>query len=117
VGAVGLLGEAVEARSVYLQALRRAPGVGDQAYAAFQTHVLEVMEGLILARAGEVGHRDPEVAVHVGLQAVLGVLEGSEALPLQRRLEEATTLLHAYLGGDGRGQAGPGPVEYFDVWG
>jgi AcrR family transcriptional regulator len=122
-GAVRLLGEAVRSRSTYLRAMRRAPGAGDDAYAAFQAHVLQGIEGLLLARAGEMSHPNPSVGVRLGLQAVLAVLEDGgddvrlESIPMERRREEAVSLLNGYLAAKRQRGAAAGQVDFFDVWG
>lgn len=133
-GAVRLLGEAGRTRATYLRALERAPGARDDAYASFQAHVASGLETLLLARRDDVAHPEPEVAVRLGLRAVLGVLDDAEParggalgegagsqgrapVPLERRAEEAARLLRAYLlGGGGEGEA-TGEVDFFDVWG
>lgn len=122
-GAVQLLSEAVTARATYLRALERAPGVGDEAFSAFQAHVLGGIEALLLARSGEMSHPDPEVAVRLGLEAVLAVLDadgaggGPGAVPRERRREEAATLLLGYLSGARSPGGGTGKEDFFDIWG
>ncbi len=122
-GAVHLLGEAVDARATYLRALHRATGNGDGAFAAYQAHVFGGIEELLLALREEMSHPDPEVAVRLGLHAVLAVLEedgsggGPDSLPRERRVQEATTLLLRYLAGPRHPGAGTGEVEFFDIWG
>lgn len=122
-GSVRLLGEAGRSRATYLRALERTPGARDDAFLAFQAHVLEGMGALLLARAEEMDHPDPEVAVRVGLRAVQGVLddawgEGVEVLPLDRRMREASTLLLQYLIREGEGDTvDPAQVDFFDIWG
>ncbi|MDP2958662.1 MAG: helix-turn-helix domain-containing protein [Longimicrobiales bacterium] len=120
-GAVRLLGEAGRSRAVYLRALERGPRNRDDAYHAFQAHVMEGVAGLLLARSGEMDHPSPEVAVRLGLRAVAAILEegaAEEAIPLERRLEEAARLLLGYLlRGDRGGTVRPGQVDFFDIWG
>jgi len=122
-GSVRLLGEAGRSRATYLRALERTPGARDDAYQAFQAHVLAGMEGLLMARAGEMDHPEPAVAARVGLRAVLGVLDealdaGDDAIPLDRRMEEATALLLAYLlREERRGTVDSAQVDFFDIWG
>ncbi len=121
-GAVRLLGEAGRSRAVYLRALERGPGNRDDAYRAFQAHVMEGVAGLLLARSGQMDHPSPEVAVRLGLRAVAAILEegpgAEEAIPLERRMEEAARLLLGYLL---RGERGDtvrrGQVDFFDIWG
>lgn len=122
-GSVRLLGEAGRSRATYLRALERTPGARDDAFHAFQAHVLTGMARLLLLRRDEIAHPDPEMAVRVGLRAVLGVLDeglarGPDALPLPRRMEEATDLLLGYLTGgkDAEGED-DGGVDFFDIWG
>jgi AcrR family transcriptional regulator len=121
--AVRLLGEAVRSRATYLRALRRAPGAGEAAYGAFQAHVLQGIEGLLLTRAEEMSHPDPPVGVRLGLQGVLAILEDGEGderrepVPMERRVEEAVSLLVGYLAAERRRGAAPGKMDFFDVWG
>ena len=122
-GAVRLLGEAVTARATYLRALRRAPGTGGEAFAAFQAHVLGGIEGLLLGRGGEMSHPDPQVGVRLGLQAVLAVLEdgggesGVDPIPAECRAREAVRLLSRYLTDAGQDASAGGQVDFFDIWG
>ncbi|HSW28871.1 MAG TPA: TetR/AcrR family transcriptional regulator [Longimicrobiales bacterium] len=122
-GAVRLLAEAVTARATYLRDLRRSSGAGDGAFGAFQAHVLGGIEGLLLARAGEMSHPDPQVGVRLGLQAILAVLEegGGEGradpIPRERRAQEAVRILGGYLTDGSRGGSAGGQVDFFDIWG
>ncbi|HSG08554.1 MAG TPA: TetR/AcrR family transcriptional regulator [Longimicrobiales bacterium] len=120
-GAVRLLADAGRSRASYLKALAQAPTTGDEAYLAFQGHAIEGLGVLLMAKASEMGHPDPAVAIRLGLRAVLALLEGpfppgSETLPLERRLEEAGRLLHGYLtAGEAAGRS-TGQVDFFDIW-
>lgn len=121
-GAVRLLDEAGRSRASYLGALGRTAGGGDDAYAAFQAHVLQGLEGLLLARTDEMDHAEPALAVRVGLRAVLGILDppggsGESSIPPARQVEEATTLLLAYLIQGGERGGPTGQVDFFDIWG
>jgi AcrR family transcriptional regulator len=124
-GSVRLLGDAVEARETSLRALKGSPGAGDEAYGAFQDHVLEGVEGLLLACREEMAHPDPELAVPLGLRAVMAVLEAEDAggdqsgdpIPRERRMGEAASLLLGYLAGEPRSGTAPGQVDFFDIWG
>ncbi len=121
-GTVRLLEEARRVRATHLNALRRAPAVGDRAWVAFQAHILRRLEQPLLARAGEMAHPDPTVGVRLGLRAVLSLLEEpigereTSPIPLEVRMEEATRLLNAYLVGGRAGEEQPGQVEFFDIW-
>lgn len=122
-GSVRLLGDATRSRATYLRALRRAPGTGDDAYAAFQAHVVGGIEELLVARAGEMRHPEPAVAVRLGLEAALAILDergaGSrgQSIPWERRMEEAARLLLRYLARGPDETAGTGQVDFFDIWG
>ncbi len=122
-GAVRLLGEAGRSRASYLRALERTPGAREDAYLAFHTHVIQGIERLLLSRAGEITHPEPAVAVPLGLRAVLAVVEtplrasGPDLPPAERRMEEAVSMLMAYLAGDGATAAGAKEVDFFDIWG
>lgn len=122
-GAVGLLIDAQRSRSRFLVAIDQAgPGQG-RAFEQFQAQIVEGLATLFLERRAEIVHEDPELAVHVALCGVLGVIEaegdgrlGSEELPRETLVREASALLKSYL----TGTASPGDaggVEFFDVWG
>ena len=123
-GAVGLLIDIRRSRVGQLQQLDRMSGSGD-AYERFRRHLVESLEGLLLERQSEMDHPRPELAVRLGLSAVLGVIDagldapgdGTDRLDLAREqlVQECTDLLLGYLGGaEGREK---GPVEFFEVWG
>jgi AcrR family transcriptional regulator len=122
-GAVRLLGEAASSRASTLRALEQTPGSRDDAYRAFHGHVISGLEELLLARSDEMAHPDPPVAVPLGLRAVLSILDGQgptaggDPLPPERRMEEASTLLMAYLAGGAQGPTGSRDVDFFDIWG
>lgn len=122
-GSVRILSETGRSRSTYLKALERATGTRDDAYTAFQSHVLEGMANLLLVHEQEMDHPDPRLAVRLGLRAVLGVLDSAvsvdgELIPAQRRIEEASTLLTAYLlRTDGDDDAEREGEDFFDIWG
>lgn len=121
-GAVRLLAEA-GFRAPFLRALDRVPGPRDDAFAAFQAHVLNGLEELLLERADEILHPDPPLAVRLGLRAALSVLEdaGAESPgspPSERRRAEATLLLIGYLRpGPSGGEQPPTGEDFFDIWG
>lgn len=122
-GAVRLLAEVGRSRGSYLRALERTPGTGEDAYMAFQAHVVRALEALLLARESEMDHPDPEVAARLGLQAAQALVEsvpmpGAPPIPLERRVDEAIRILHVYLaGGRAAGDQPSGQVDFFDIWG
>lgn len=122
-GAVRLLGEAGRSRTSYLRALERTPGAREDAYLAFHTHVIRGIEELLLARSEEITHPEPAVAVPLGLRAVLAVVEApprpreADLPPAERRMQEAATMLMAYLGGGAAPAAAGKEVDFFDIWG
>lgn len=121
-GAVRLLGEAGRSRASYLKALERTPGARGDAYLSFQVHVIRGVERLILDRAAEMTHPEPEVGVPLGLRAALALLDAPEAPgsplpPVERRMEEASRMLRAYLAGGGGERTSGESVDFFDIWG
>lgn len=122
-GAVRLLGEAGRSRASYLRSLERTPGAREDAYAAFRTHVIRGIQRLLLARSDEITHPEPALAIPLGLRAVLAMTEAQpdaagEDLPTaERRMEEAASMLLAYLAGEGARVAGGKEVDFFDIWG
>lgn len=127
-GAVGLLIDVRRSRVGYLRELDRMSGGGD-AYERFRRHLVGSLETLLLERRDEMEHQRPELAVRLGLSAVLGVIdagldtrldaggEGEDVTVSPEQLvHECTDLLLSYLAGDASGK-GKGPVEFFDVWG
>ncbi|HET9949131.1 MAG TPA: TetR/AcrR family transcriptional regulator [Longimicrobiales bacterium] len=120
-GATGLLVELRQSRVRQLRAIDRASG-GD-AYERFRSALVSDVEALLLSRRTEIGHPKPELAVRVGLRAVLGVIDwglgaaaadGAGPLDPDDLVRECAALLLAYLGGvAGGGEEG---VEFFDVW-
>lgn len=120
-GAVGLLAEAGRSRASYLRALNQASSSGD-AFAAFRAHVLGGIASLLLDRREDLGHPDPEMAVGMGLRAVVGLLDqaqsgGWDAPDPEVLTREAARLLRRYLTpAEGDGGTPPGEVEFFDVW-
>jgi AcrR family transcriptional regulator len=121
-GSVHLLGEAGRSRAAYLSALKRTPGAQEDAYLAFQAHVIEGVEQLLLERAAEMTHPDPAKAVPLGLRAALALLDGPPAPgeappPPEERMAEAARLLSAYLACDATRAGASGDVDFFDIWG
>ena len=122
-GAVGLLIDAQRSRSRYLVAIDRAgPGQG-HAYEQFQAQIVEGLARLFMERRTEVAHDDPDFAIHVGLCAVLGVINGERDGRLSTDdvsrdviVREGSAILKAYLTGSSSAED-VGGVEFFDVWG
>ncbi len=119
-GSVGLLIDAQRSRSVYLTALDRASGRGGDAFSTFRAHLLEGLASLLLARADEIAHESPEVAVRLGLRAVLGAIDGEtrrvdDRLGRDQLVGECRSLLLGYLTGRTEPR-GPGEVDFFEVW-
>ena len=121
-GAVGLLFDVRRSRVQQLQALDRMAG-GGGAYDSFRQHLLRDLESLLLERRAEIRHGAPQLAVRLGLRAVLGVVDaggepggGTEAESREVLVRECRDLLLAYLVG-GLPHTGQEQVEFFDVWG
>ena len=120
-GAVALLIDAQRSRSVYLSALDRAAGRQSDAYANFRSHLLAGIGDLLLVRSVEIQHEEPELAVRLGLTAVLGVIDAElqavdDRLDQETLVSECRSLLHGYLSGWADPGAGDS-VDFFDVWG
>jgi AcrR family transcriptional regulator len=114
-GAVGLLVDVRRTRVGYLRDLDRLSGGGD-AYERFRRHLLASLETLLLERRSEMQHPNPQLAVRLGLGAVLGVIDtGPDGVGRDVLIPECTQLLLAYLSSET--ELGGEPVEFFDVWG
>lgn len=120
-GSVGLLIDAQRSRSAYLKALDWASGRQNDAYETFRTELLKGLGDLLLSRADEMAHEDPQLAVRLGLRAVLGIVD-AEFRAVEKRLErdsliqECHMLLLGYLSGGTISGPGAGGVDFFDVW-
>jgi AcrR family transcriptional regulator len=117
--AVGLL---LERRPEYDQRLRAADRlVADGEDDEPRSRALEALAARLLERREEITHPNPELAVRVGLSAVLGIAEHARAASATAEVDgdalrtECVKLLLAYL--TGRGLDEIGTVEFFDVWG
>ena len=120
-GTVGLLFDVRRSRLHQLRALDRITG-GSSAFEAFREHLLGDLEALLLERRDEMVHETPELAVRLGLRAVLGVTDSALVLANgddaahEPIVQECRQLLMGYLTG-----RAPEPsdesVEFFDVWG
>lgn len=119
-GSARLLWDAARSRATVLKALDQTPGGMSDAYEAFRSHLVRGIAGLFLWRREEISHSDPEVAVEIGLRAVLGIVEHDTGL-LQEREQvtaEASTLLLSYLAPSTAFPHAPdGQVDFFDIWG
>lgn len=113
----------IEVRERWDAGVRAAAGLTDRQsdYDAFRRGVVEELARRLLERRVEITHRSPEIAVRVGLWAVLGAVDHKGSTKTASDLndetlrQECVALLLAYLSGDAA--AGGEPVEFFDVWG
>jgi len=120
-GSVGLLIDAQRSRSAYLKALDWATGRQNDAYDAFRSQLLVGLADILLVHEEEIRHEDPQLAVRLGLRAVLGVVDAEfraveDRLPREVLLEECRTLLQSYLMGSAGPTTGAGNVDFFEVW-
>lgn len=121
-GSVGLLIDAQRSRSDYLKALDWASGRQNDAYERFRGELLLGLGRLLLEQRESISHPDPELAVRIGLRAILGTVE-AEIRATDSRLDrdslttEARTLLLGYLTGNASPAAQAIGVDFFDVWG
>ena len=119
---IGLLADAQRSRSVYLRAIDRVAGPRAHAYDTFRAEVLGGVSALLLTRTDEIDHDQPERAVRLGLQAVMGVLD-AESRSVDHRLdrevlvEECSRILTGYLLAPEAGGERSGGPDFFDVWG
>lgn len=118
-GAVALLADIGRSRVTQLRALDHVSKRGS-AYETFVAQVLVSLEELLLVQRREMSHEQPEVAVRVGLNAVLGVMDGrietvgSGEVAREVLVKESTQLLVGYLTGSAIG--GGANVDFFEVW-
>ncbi len=120
-GSVRLLTEARRSREAYLSALDVAAGRGRDSYGAFRAGVLSDLEQILLSKRAEIAHGDPELAVRLGLRAVIGVIDGGldlrdGSVSDEVIVEQCCSLLLGYLTGQA-GSGAEGDVDFFDVWG
>ena len=121
-GSVGLLIDAQRSRSDYLKALDWASGRQNDAYERFRGELLLGLGRLLLEQRESISHPDPELAVRIGLRAILGAVD-AEIRATDNRLDrdslttEARTLLLGYLTGNASPAAQAIGVDFFDVWG
>ena len=121
-GSVSVLAEVTRTGGRHLRALA-GTGAGEAAFRRFRGQVLDGMARLLLDRAAEIVHPDPSLAVRVGLQAVVGILDAAD-LPEGAGAgdavlaEEAARLLRAYLKpSPATAEGPPEQVDFFDIWG
>jgi AcrR family transcriptional regulator len=120
-GAVGLLIDAQRSRSAYLKALDWAAGRQNDAYDTFRSQLLVGLGDILLQHEKEIEHEDPQLAVRLGLRAVLGVVDAEfravdDRLTRETLLTECGTLLRGYLIGRSGPATEAGNVDFFDVW-
>jgi hypothetical protein len=101
--------------------MSRRTGSPAAAYEVFRTQVLQGVERLLLERRDDILHPDPGLAVRLGLRAVLGVLDAvavpeSDVPSPSSQVEEATTLLLAYLSFERRPPPSSAQADFFFVW-
>jgi AcrR family transcriptional regulator len=118
---IGLLVDAQRSRSVYLKAIDQVSGRRAHAYDTFRAEVLSGVAGLLLTRADEMEHSNPDLAVRLGLRATMGILDGEsrafhDRLDREVLVDECSRLLLGYLAGADAGTAASGGPEFFDVW-
>jgi len=121
-GSVGLLIDAQRSRSAYLKALDWASGRQNDGYEAFRAELLGGLGRLILGYRDEITHQDPDLAVRLGLRAILGVVDAEFRATRDRidrdvLIEECRGMLLGYLTGRAGDSTGSGGVDFFEVWG
>lgn len=115
--AVGVLVETARAGALERRALGTLDGGAARA-GAFQDHVRQTVGALLLGHRGWITHPDPDLAVDLGLRAVIGaVRELGAAADDPRLVPELGRLYMAYLGvGPSELPASSEKVEFFDIW-
>ena len=121
-GSVGLLIDAQRSRSAYLKALDWASGRQSDAYETFRGELLAGLGRLFLEHRDRITHPDPDLAVRLGLRAVLGVVDAEfravrDRLPRETLVDECRAMLLGYLTGEAGQRSEAGVVDFFDVWG
>jgi AcrR family transcriptional regulator len=112
----------IDVRERWDAAVKSTSALADRAsdYDAFRRGIVEELASRLLARRAQITHPNPDVAVRVGLWAVLGVLdhEGSAETPTDLEADalrqECVVLLASYL--VGRHEPAAEQVDFFDVW-
>lgn len=121
-GVVRLL---VQADSVY-PAVRAALGEpeGTEESESFREHVMDDVKTMLMEHAPDLGHPNPELAIHLGLRMVRAAIVAFRTTKDSRIPAEDDELAHelalAYLGylyGGTRPEGVLGDVEFFDIWG
>lgn len=121
-GSIGLLIDAQRSRSAYLKALDWASGRPNDAYETFRTELLEGLGDLLLQHRDQIVHPEPDLAVRLGLRAVLGVVDAEfravhDRLPRETLVDECRGMLLGYLTGEAGTRSESARVDFFDVWG
>lgn len=112
----------LELRARWEARLRAARGLssGEADYEAFRGRIVDELAARLLERRSDITHTHPEVAVRVGLWAVLGVIDHTPSghavgeIAPEALHHECSELLLGYLMGSARGRSEQ--VEFFDVW-
>ena len=120
-GSVGLLIDAQRSRSAYHRALDRVGGRRSDAYDTFRAQLLSGLGDILLEHQSEIRHSDPQIAVRLGLRAVLGVVDSEfraveDRLDRETLIEECRSLLEGYLTGRTGPSTSAANVDFFDVW-
>lgn len=121
-GSVGLLLDAQRSRSAYLKALDWASERPNDAFETFRGELLAGLGELFLQHRAQIVHPNPELAVRLGLRAVLGVVDVEfravhDRVPRETLVDECRAMLLGYLTGQAGARSDSGGVEFFDVWG
>lgn len=120
--AVQVIDLLIEVRARWEARLRAAQGLssGEADYEGFRRGIVEELASRLLERRSEIRHPNPEVAVRIGLWAVLGVIDHTPLghapgdLTPDALRHECSELLLRYLVGSSGGSGAQ--VEFFDVW-
>ena len=120
--AVEVIDLLLDLRARWEARLRAAQGLssGEADYEGFRRGIVEELASRLLERRSEIRHPNPEVAVRVGLWAVLGVIDHTPSehavgdLTPEVLRHECSEFLLRYLVGSSGGSGEQ--VEFFDVW-
>lgn len=127
-GVVRLLYDVHGARAREREVLDERPRPAREHARDFGDHVRHTVGSLLLSHRSRMTHPTPELAVDLGLSAVVGALRERDSRPKEAGhvattgalVRELSRLYLAYLGvelsGEGKGQEAE-VVDFFDVWG